>query len=277
MENETENSFDSTIPAGGIPVAIDTNMFIYLEQLVNPRFDPNNEIKDALRSGRLYPSLYKDKRFSELPPLLQNKYLGLIEKYERPDGKVISIYSKLLDVYHLYEQIISGKIHPYLTPTAYREVKYMYLNSCMKKYCTVVKIPDDKFEDFKQKRNNLAIQYVLQGAMKAEWNSFKDENIPSNDSVIMAEASVFGLILITANIKDFIDNVKSNGDYDRADSILAVNMSMGYIFEDNRGNKVGSIPMAPATFYKRFKFLTANSHRNNLTLYLHGDEDYLGV
>ena len=277
MENAARNNPIVNMPEGGVPVAIDANLFVYLEKLANPRFDPNNEVKNAMATSSLHPANYANKRRKELPPLLQDKYLGIIDVIEKSDGKTIKMYSKLLDIFHIYQLIMGGKIHPYLTPTAYREVKYVYANSYMRKFCTVVTVPNEKFDDYKEKRNDLAKEYVDQGAMKGRWVAYEDKYLPDNDAVIMAESAIFGLILITANIKDFIDNVRLEGEYDRADLIRDINFTMGYIFKDNSGNNTSSQPFSPASFYSRLKNWLRGRKDKDKTIWLQSDSEFLQV
>ena len=258
-----------------IPVAIDANLFTYLWKLANPRFDPNGEIMNKLKTRTLYVADYADKKFEELPPLLQDGYFGYSEENVDKYGNTFKAYFRLQDVFHLYELIINDKLQVYLTPSVFMESLEIYKNADegFLKHFTVINVPNEKFDSYKKARNALADKYCEEGAMKSKYNGYNDRVEPETDAVIMAEASMAGLVFVTANVKHFIDDLSmtEGGKYRRANIIERVNNEMGYYFFDNYGKWKSVRPFSVESYYAGLRTILAGSDTKSRTIRFDSD------
>lgn len=128
----------------------------------------------------------------------------------------------------------NGHVKFIITPMVYHElqqgwekagVTYEKEQEFLKRFCFVYKPKDEK--DYARKVTSLAYHYVHNGAMRAE-----DKTKPMKDAIIMAEASVLGVSLITNNVKDFTnyDRSRKQKDGKRMEDIRRINDLRNYSY-----------------------------------------------
>ena len=120
-----------------------------------------------------------------------------------------------------------------------------YLLKFMKQYCYFTKINAVNYQRKAAEARRLANAYCepfevgdreFSAPMKKVFNAANGTFSPTNDCFIMAQATIEGICLITANGKDFIFDEKiGKENHDRAKVIMSINMSKGY-YKSNSGN-----------------------------------------
>ena len=231
--------------ADKIKVALDSSNVINLFTLIHPKNDLDGKVMKGLETKTLNANDWTNLEPGKYPPILRDKFLGLrvggafinlmdiyniltwikdgtIEVYVTPtafnelenlneveDGK--KYYSNLMDIYRLLERIKKGIVELYITPSVFGELNFEYFEDQLgfiKNYFKVIQVKDEDAKVFYSKRGLLAKKYVESGAMLEQYNASQRKRVPQNDAYIMAEASLCGLVLITANNKDFINATK---------------------------------------------------------------------
>lgn len=237
-----------------IKVALDSCTVINLAHFVNPKNDPTGEVHKLLEEKK---SMYPKFRFvekSELPPILQDDYLGKIEII---NGK--KYYKNLLDVHNLLQSVKSGDVQLCITKTVFNELnleRHLTTKSFVEKYIHIVTIPDELARTFAIRRTKLAREYVEKNAMDDEYSAKEEERVPSNDAYIMAEATIVGLTLITHNEKDFLFRNISTKDWDRVKLIAKINAERNYLFPSNMsGTALAPQPINLSSFGANYKHL----------------------
>lgn len=218
-----------------IKIAVDSNIIIALSKYMDPKFDPDNEIHNAVKKGSAHLTmLYKDKPFKELPPLLQDNYLGKLER-----GIDNNYYfARLTNISKLAYSLKKGTIEICATPLVFLETNKSATLAFYNKYCTILTVADNDAIEFFRKRDILAEAYTKGRAMDQILNGKTMETQPSNDAYIMAEASMFGLDLVTANEKHFVHVNVHNKDYKLSNRIQTINEEFGLCFKSNIKGKV---------------------------------------
>lgn len=107
-----------------IRVGVDSNIIIYLAKYTNPTFDPNGNIHKLLEMKALCPEAYDGISTENLPPLLQDGFLGSV--ITLPNGT--QLYRNLMDIKNIYDYILSGKLEICVSPTVYFEIERNYIN-----------------------------------------------------------------------------------------------------------------------------------------------------
>lgn len=194
--------------------------------------------------------------------------------------------SERLDfVYELYYQMRKGNINLHITKTVAGELgiakKTLFkdkvagrMYSIERDVLSLLENPDNnlsiltvKDEDaaqFAQDKLELASAYVEARAMDKEYNSQLEDYYPCKDADIVAEASLFGLFLVTLNEKHFI-HIDANaenglGDFERANRIEKVNGNYDLYFPTNRiPHKDPPRPISLASFMTRYNLRARNN------------------
>lgn len=226
-----------------IKIAVDSCVVIMMSRLASETLnDKDKAVIDCLKRKALTPELYEDTPYRFLPPILKDNYLGDIEFGE--DGK--KYYNNLLDIYRLWDAVEKRRVEVYITPTVLGELDFEWFDETIDfidKYINIIKVKDEDSKKFYSTRDNLAWEYVRNGAMQEAYSGVIRASAPENDAFIMAEASLCGLVLVTANKKHFLNYNKYKDDYKRVAIIQQVNTKAKLVFNSNIDNFV--IPAQP--------------------------------
>ncbi len=138
----------------------------------------------------------------------------------------------------LMKIVRADEIRLLIVNTVYQESKHSpSLCNFIKKYCYFPDINIVNYNDKSAKTEKLANLYCkpytykdkeCPAPMKATYNAFAKSYVPTNDAYIMAEASIEGAMVLTANKKDFIENVRTRSKHDRSAGIVQINIQNGY-------------------------------------------------
>ena len=234
-----------------IKIAVDSNIIISLSKFINPKFDPDNVVHELLKQDhQVMANTYKGTPKKFLPPLLRDNYLGTLELGD--DGSYS--YQRLIDIYRLYSALKHGSIELCVTPLVFLETNKPSNKDFLDNYCTILTVSDVDAPEFYTLRNELATKYTESGAMEEILDGRRMKMQPSNDAYIMAEASLFGLDLITANERDFIHEDVFLKDYKRQNAILEINKEEDISFISNHNKSVFyPSPKNLATFIAKLK------------------------
>jgi len=238
-----------------IKIAVDSCVIIMLSKLANPNLCEKDKIvKNCVKNRVLKPELYDDTPYEYLPPLLKDKYFGAVARGD--DGE--RYYTNLIDMCSLLNKVEKGYIELYMTPTVFGELDfdwYQEQSQFINKYVKIVQLEPKQEKQFYRERNALARSYVTAGAMAERFSASERKKVPQNDAYIMAEASLCGLVLITANSKDFINFTRWD-DYQRCNAIQRINTDAGLVFESNIPKfKIAPYPMSVNSFVLKSRFI----------------------
>lgn len=139
----------------------------------------------------------------------------------------------------LYYKMISDEIRLVVVDAVYQESQHSKsLLEFMKKHCYFPKINAVNYQRKASEAEKLANAYcepyevgdkTYPAPMKFVFNAQSRKFSPTNDCYIMAQATIEGISLITANGKDFIFDERSGKEnHDRAKGIMRVNVARGY-------------------------------------------------
>ena len=251
--------------ASPISIAVDADVLFNLARLNNANYDPDGYLYNLYKTNQLLPSRFYNMRADELPPLLQDKYFGY---YEKMDGNYY--YSRLINTYRLLDFVKGGKVKVYVVPTVYRQINTNEESTMefVSNYCTVVKVKDSEYSDFKRAKLELADKYCSERKMKFEYSAYLDRIVPSSDAIIMAEASILGLQLVTANEKDFIHYDVKSKDYKRTNAIENINIESGYVFISNAGRPTSVHPSSLSSLVVRLRKEIQGENALNKSVYI---------
>lgn len=141
--------------------------------------------------------------------------------------------------YRLLTKAKNDELRFVIVDAVYQESQH---SSCllnfMREYCYFPKINAVNYQKKAHEARKLANAYCspyelgdksYPAPMKTVFNAESTTFSPTNDCYIMAQATIEGLCLITANGKDFIFDEKSKSEnHHRAKGIINVNISKGY-------------------------------------------------
>ena len=237
-----------------IKIAVDSCVITALSQISSKNLSPEDKaVRACLKNRTLNPGLYRSVPYEFLPPLLKDRYLGAIIKGDNGE----SYYTNLINIYDLWVKVERGQVELYITPTVAGELDFEWLEEqkeFINKYVNVIRIEKGE-KQFYRERNALARTYVQYGAMKECYSACEHKKVPQNDAYIMAEASLCGLALVTANSKDFINYNNYDEDYKRTNIIQQVNKDNGLMFASNLPNiKIAPYPMSVTSFAMKSRF-----------------------
>lgn len=245
-------------------IAVDTNIIIALTVFSNN----DQEISQYLRQY--------EKNKEKIERLVKHN-VNLRREFCNPKTHEV-MEEKLRRIYHLYENIKKRNINLYITKTVLGELGLipkkvltgaagnLYVSEMqIKRFLedesnnvTVLTVDDKDSKAFALSKLRLSIAYADAGAMGKEYNSFAEDYYPSKDAEIAAEASLFGLYLITLNEKHFIHkDCNANdglGDFERSRIINEINYSYGLSFDSSnqKKQKEAPEPISLHSFMKRF-------------------------
>ena len=147
---------------------------------------------------------------------------------------------------NLYQKMKNDEIRLVIVDGVYQESQHSsHLLSFMKKYCYFPKINAVNYQRKANEAESLAEAYCspfsignkqYTAPMKKVFNAGNRKFSPTNDCFIMAQATIEGICLITANGKDFIFDEKiGKENHDRAKGIMNINIAKGY-YKQGQGN-----------------------------------------
>lgn len=234
-----------------IKIAADSNIIIDLSKFMDPKFDPNNTVHELIKSGSdKLTATFKNIPKKFLPPLLQDNYLG--ELILSNDGNWH--YQRLMNISKLAYSLERKSIELCITPLVVLETYKTKTASFIDTYCTKLKVSEKFAPEFYNLRGELAAEYTSGGGMEQVLDGRRLKMQPSNDAYIMAEASLFGLNLITANERHFIHDDIYKQDYNKANKINNINKENGLVYISNHeGRPFIPGPMTLSSTVSRIK------------------------
>ncbi len=150
----------------------------------------------------------------------------------------------------------SGTLKLVILPSVFAEI-YPRLNNketdFLREHCLVLE-PDNE-KAYSKECYELAKSYVREGIMKGEKGN------PSMDAIIMAEATVAGLNLVTNNSRDFLAYEKNDKNRrkdckdksQRATDIAKFNKKEGFVFKTKKGETYSPKPYSSSQYVMFFK------------------------
>lgn len=234
-----------------LSIAVDSNIIFYLVKYNDPALDPDGLVHmfiESTRSSDLV-KMIKNEPYSKLPPLLKIKPFSNIITTE--DG--VDFMGFLQSIEYINKLVKKSILKLYITPKTRYEVEHLLDTEYCKNYVNVIKIKDEDYPDFYDKRNHLARTYVKLGAMEQTFNTTSKKFQPSNDAYIVAEATVVGLDLITENQIHFIHAYDDKNDFERQTKIRRINYFSGYVYQSRNGKTFAPSPMSMAAAAKQIK------------------------
>lgn len=145
----------------------------------------------------------------------------------------------------------NGHVKFIITPTVLAEImrgltekEKLFLDE----YCFIYLPKDEAL--FARQTYELARQYTSTSTMRTELENGQ----PTKDALIMAEATILGLSLLTNNVKDFTnyDRHRHEKSGKRTMDITHINDRMGYSFEVD-GKKLVPLPCTSFEFLQNFR------------------------
>ncbi len=211
-----------------IRMGVDANLLIYLARFDDPRFDPKGTIHKLLDMNALRPEAYEEVPEYNLPPLLRNKFFNKVKVL--PSG--VQLYQRLINVNDQIKAIKEGKLQLYISPTVNYELRQDKLTQdFIDKYIIRLQVNNEDAPEFYGKRWELGNRYPMPKEDDARYL----KQTTSVDAYIMAEYSLFGLSVITANEKHFLHEDVKLEDYNICNGIMECNKEYGLIFKNNIG------------------------------------------
>ena len=139
----------------------------------------------------------------------------------------------------LYKKMLNDELKLVIVDAVFQESQHSTsLLTFMKKYCYFPKINAVNYQRKSDEARRLANAYCepyevgdreYSAPMKKVFNAESGTFSPTNDCYIMAQATIEGISLITANGKDFIfDERIGKENHDRAKGIMNINIAKGY-------------------------------------------------
>lgn len=140
---------------------------------------------------------------------------------------------------NLYKKMKNDELRLVIVDAVYQESQHsISLLTFMKDYCYFPKINLVNYQKKAAEARKLANAYCspykvrdneYPAPMKKVFNAANNSFSPTNDCFIMAQATIEGIPLITANGKDFIFDEKSGTiDHTRTRGITIINIAKGY-------------------------------------------------
>ena len=163
----------------------------------------------------------------------------------------------------LFENVKNDKVRLLVVDAVFQESKHSSnLLGFMKDYCYFPNVNAVNYQEKAEKARELAYAYCspykyggveYSAPMKFVFIADINKNVPTNDTYIMAQATVEGCCVLTGNKKDFIFDKRQNCDNkDRLDGICRINKLFGYCEEV--GDKVyTSKPITLVEINKKLK------------------------
>ncbi len=141
--------------------------------------------------------------------------------------------------HRLYKKMLNDEIRLVIVDAVFQESQHsLSLLTFMKKHCYFPKINAVNYQRKASEARRLANSYCepfeigdreYSAPMKKVFNAESGKSSPTNDCYIMAQATIEGVPLITANGKDFIFDEKAGTEnHTRAKGIMSINIAKGY-------------------------------------------------
>jgi len=161
--------------------------------------------------------------------------------FKNSDHPLLKKYSGYFQ--RLYHRMEEDSLRLVIVDAVYQESKHSAsLVNFMKNHCYFPKINLVNYQEKATEARELANAYCspfklggkeFPAPMKKVFHADENKHAPSNDCYIMAQATIEGICLITANGQDFIFDDKSNiENHFRSMGIINVNMIKGYCSGD---------------------------------------------
>ena len=215
-----------------VHIGFDSNEIIYMSQLEDPDLDPDNIIYDLLTKKALKPSMFLRTRKKDLPPLLQNNFLG--EIVTLPNGD--EIYGNLLDVWNMLSLVKRGYVKGYFCPTVKYEIALdAQAMRFANKYLQEITVDTEDRTEFDGKRWYLAQKYAEVGAIDLKRDAVTRSERITPDHCLAAEYALCGLNFVTANTKHLVHIDVKAEDCLRSQRICNVNFNFGLRFVTKDG------------------------------------------
>ena len=193
---------------------------------------------------------------------------GVVFKYKNPWNIDNSTVRKFLDEFtYLYNAVVNNQIELHVSKYVYNEVKHdEYVVAFVEKYChRNPKVDEAKIEELAHAYSNMI---VINGEQELPpinrcYVAAIDKYVPTNDSYIMADATVNRLGLLTNNVCDFIFDKASpdKENHRRIDGIIFINRKFGY----KKSGIDGDYIPQPIVIKKLVKYLK-NVHDRKINL-----------
>lgn len=153
----------------------------------------------------------------------------------------------------LYFKMKTGEINLVIVDAVYQESKHSKsLVDFIKEYCYFPDINAINYQEKAEEARKLANAYCKpfiyneveeQAPMKFVFIADINKSVPTNDCYIMAQATIEGISLITANGKDFIFNKRNASiEHDRSRGITIINEMNGYYDVNSKGKHIAPKP-----------------------------------
>ncbi len=202
----------------------------------------------AVDSNVLRILAFMNKRYEEFD---NGKFV-----FEKSKDCLIQKYGKyFLDILrHMKNENEKERLNILILDYVYMENKHIPLvNEFIKNNCYVSKKFLAGEEKYRARVNHLARAYckpykkkmkdeLRPAPMQSVYNAYANKDIPSNDAYIMAQATLEGVLLVTANGKDFTFNIRNQDNTDeeyvndRTEGIVDINMMLGYCEKSDKGD-----------------------------------------
>ena len=182
--------------------------------------------------------------------------VGLDEEVDDSKG-----YFKRMQI--IKRKAANGSLKLVILPQVFSEITAGKLTAderdLLQNYCTILSPKDP--DEYARKVKELADKYVKSGVMKTE------NGKPTQDVIIMAQATVAGLNLISDNFVDFYLYRCGKVDFEkdesrRAKDIQNINEKMGYSFTTITGDDFVPRPYTSKEYVNIFKDVNLFNIRN---------------
>lgn len=199
---------------------------------------------------------FKNENFRTIVAVDTNVFFAIVSTNENFKPKKSDKNGFYNTIRSLKRKCINGSLKIAILPQVFEEIKDN-LDSrereFLENYCVFVE-PKNK-ADFAKKSVVLALDYIRKEAMEDE----NENGFLTSDAIIMAQASVSGLNLVTSNHKHFlyyskfINKKKKEVVRTRADDIEEINSRHGLYFEMKNGDTFVPRPYSPAEYFELYK------------------------
>ena len=203
-----------------------------------------------------------------------DKLASCEEFYDYKNSKDVVLSHWFGYIQNLYQGMKNDIFRLVIVDAVYQESKHSpSLLNFMTTYCYFPKINAINYQEKSKEARELAYAYcephIYQGKefpapMKMQFNASLSQHTPSNDCYIMAQASIEGICLITANGQDFVFDKKAKTDNNyRLKGIVSINIEKGYGSTNDKDLKQVPRPIHIKTIGPMLKN-TENSNLENL-------------
>lgn len=199
---------------------------------------------------------FKNDNFRTVVAVDTNVFFALVstnENYTPKKGDKNGFYNTIRS---LKRKCINGSLKIAILPQVFDEIKENLDNrerEFLKEHCVFVEPKDSS--KYTQKVVKVALNYIRNGVMEDE----NENGLPTSDAIIMAQASVVGLNLVTSNHKhflyysNFMHKKRREVVRTRAEDIEEINSRHGLYFEMKNGETFVPRPYSPAEYFELYR------------------------